>query len=127
MTHAISPWVVADDFIGIYDEQGRCLADMDSEGAPYVDYDESLANAYLMAAAPDLLAALEWAVDVANADQYESCWYATARMAIAKAKNARRSSRNKGCDHDFEPVDGTSSDDATAFICRKCAVEGAKS
>ena len=66
MTHTISPWVVADDFIGIYDEQGRCLADMDSEGAPYVDYDESLANAHLMAAAPDLLAALQAISDVIN-------------------------------------------------------------
>ena len=52
------------------------------------DSPEGLANARLIAAAPDLLAALEWAVDAAGADQYESCWYATARMAIAKAKEA---------------------------------------
>jgi hypothetical protein len=37
-------------------------------------------------AAPDLLAALEWAVDTADAEQYEAGWYADARMAIAKAK-----------------------------------------
>lgn len=37
-------------------------------------------------AAPDLLAALEWAVEAADADQYEQCWYASARAAINKAK-----------------------------------------
>jgi hypothetical protein len=43
-------------------------------------------DARLIAAAPDLLAALEWAVDTADAEQYEADWYADARMAIAKAK-----------------------------------------
>lgn len=40
----------------------------------------------LAAAAPDLLAALEWAVEAADADQYEQCWYASARAAINKAR-----------------------------------------
>jgi hypothetical protein len=44
------------------------------------------ADAALITAAPDLLAALEWAVDTADAEQYEAGWYADARMAIAKAK-----------------------------------------
>jgi hypothetical protein len=43
-------------------------------------------NARLIAAAPEMLAALEWAVDTADAEQYEAGWYADARMAIAKAK-----------------------------------------
>ena len=43
-------------------------------------------DARLISAAPDLLAALEWAVDTADAEQYEAGWYADARMAIAKAK-----------------------------------------
>jgi hypothetical protein len=44
------------------------------------------ANAALISAAPEMLAALEWAVDTADAEQYEAGWYADARMAIAKAK-----------------------------------------
>ena len=36
--------------------------------------------------APDLLEALQGAVDAADADQYEQCWYGAARAAIAKAK-----------------------------------------
>lgn len=47
------------------------------------------ANARLIAAAPDMLAALEWAVEAADADQYEQCWYAAAREAISKAKETR--------------------------------------
>ena len=35
---------------------------------------------------PDLLEALQGAVDAADADQYEQCWYGAARAAIAKAK-----------------------------------------
>ena len=42
-------------------------------------------DASLIAAAPDLLAALEWAVEAANAEQYEACWYADARAALRKA------------------------------------------
>lgn len=38
------------------------------------------------ASAPDLLAALEWAVEAADTEQYESDWYAAARVAIDKAK-----------------------------------------
>ena len=57
-THTPGPWAITDDFIGVHDEQGRCIADMDSEGAPDIGYGESLANARLIAAAPDLLAAL---------------------------------------------------------------------
>lgn len=44
------------------------------------------ANARLIAAAPDLLAALVWAVETADTEQYEADWYAAARAAIAKAK-----------------------------------------
>jgi len=43
-------------------------------------------KAKLIAAAPDLLAALEWAVETADTEQYEADWYAAARAAIAKAK-----------------------------------------
>ena len=47
---------------------------------------DSKANARLIAAAPDMLEALMWAVDTADAEQYEACWYAAARAAIAKAR-----------------------------------------
>lgn len=43
-------------------------------------------TARLILAAPDLLAALEWAVETADTEQYEADWYAAARAAIAKAK-----------------------------------------
>ena len=52
--------------------------------APHMD--EPLANAHLIASAPDLLAALQWAVNSADSEQYEACWYAAARFAISKAK-----------------------------------------
>jgi hypothetical protein len=51
-----------------------------------VPLDEQSANARLIAAAPDLLAALVWAVETADTEQYEADWYAAARAAIAKAK-----------------------------------------
>ena len=44
------------------------------------------ANARLIAAAPEMLAALEWAVETADTEQYDADWYAAARAAIAKAK-----------------------------------------
>jgi NRPS condensation-like uncharacterized protein len=40
----------------------------------------------LINVAPQLLESLEAAVRSANADEYETCWYATARRAISKAK-----------------------------------------
>ena len=34
----------------------------------------------------EMLAVLEWAVEAADTEQYEACWYANARAVIAKAK-----------------------------------------
>ena len=53
------------------------------------DSPEGMANARLISAAPDLLAALEWAVETADTEQYEADWYAAARVAIAKARGVR--------------------------------------
>jgi len=53
---------------------------------PFNDESVPLANATLIASAPDLLAALQWAVNSADSEQYEACWYAAARFAISKAK-----------------------------------------
>jgi hypothetical protein len=38
--------------------------------------------------APDLLEALQGAVDAADADQYEQCWYGAARAAIDLARKS---------------------------------------
>jgi len=68
-------------------------------------------NAHLIAAAPDLLAALENVVASSNANDGDSLVNAiqAARAAISKAK---------GCDHTFEP------DMAMINVCTKCGVEG---
>jgi hypothetical protein len=50
--------------------------------------DERRAAARLAAAAPTMLAALQWAVEAADTEQYEACWYAAARTAITKATGA---------------------------------------
>lgn len=63
------------------------IAMLDCENDQMCD-EELLANARLIAAAPDMLAALEWAVETADTEQYEADWYAAARAAIAKAKGA---------------------------------------
>lgn len=55
----------------------------------YLNADPDLcvkADARMIAAAPDMLAALVWAVETADTEQYEADWYAAARAAIAKAK-----------------------------------------
>ena len=87
-THTPGPWAITDDFIGVHDEQGRCIADMDSEGAPDIGYGESLANAHLIAAAPDLLAALSNIILSSDANCGDSLANAieAARVAITKAK-----------------------------------------
>lgn len=56
--------------------------------SPGIDADALDAESTLIAAAPDMLAALEWAVETADTEQYEADWYAAARAAIAKAKGA---------------------------------------
>ena len=57
-THTPGPWRITTDFIGIYDSEGRCIADMDSESAPEFGESETLANARLIAEAPAMLEAL---------------------------------------------------------------------
>lgn len=102
MTHEHTPgtWRITDDFIGIYDEGGRCIADMDSEASPDIGFDETLANARLISAAPDLLAALEnmerilWGLacyaeesrQEPESEAIEACL--AAQQLIAKAKGA---------------------------------------
>lgn len=62
---------------GVSDEYAVCVV-------PLI-HDESRPNAALIAAAPDLAKALEWAVEAADTEQYEADWYADARAALRKA------------------------------------------
>lgn len=59
LKHTAGAWHITTVPVGIYDKDGRQIASLDSEGSPDIDYDESLANAHLMAAAPEMLALLE--------------------------------------------------------------------
>jgi hypothetical protein len=66
-----------------------CVADCHAKGAPESE-DERCANARLIAAAPDLLAALKAIVN--RADDSPMCWpeFDAARAAIARAEGGGR-------------------------------------
>jgi hypothetical protein len=57
--HTPGSWEVNTSTIGIWSSEGPQVASLDSEGSPNVSLEESLANAYLMAAAPEMLAVLK--------------------------------------------------------------------
>ena len=98
--HTPGPWRITTDFIGVYDKDARCIADMDSESAHEIGYDESLANARLIAAAPDLLAALEAVIDDLREGIQDAVdnganeiWVANARKRLMNARAAIRKAR----------------------------------
>lgn len=83
--HTPGPWHVSptdweDCHAGIYSEEANSYL------AVIVGTPCSEGDTRLIAAAPELLAALEWAVETADTEQYEADWYAAARVAIAKAR-----------------------------------------
>jgi hypothetical protein len=78
--HSPAPWGVA------YRAYSAKIVDADGKAVAMVTPRRDWWNADLIAAAPELLEALEWAVETADAEQYEASWYASARAAIAKAK-----------------------------------------
>jgi hypothetical protein len=83
---AQSPWIVGD-------AEGDSIADCEPPG-PWMSEEEADANARLIAAAPDLLAALEACVDaMTDGGKCEiKKWldaFDLARLAIAKAKGQR--------------------------------------
>ena len=80
-THTPGPWKVNG-----YMVRTDCKISLFVANCCYGATDAIEANARLIAAAPELLAALEWAVETADTEQYEADWYAAARAAIAKAK-----------------------------------------
>lgn len=89
--HTAGPWKAignpySDKARDIVSPEGDRIAAVN--GAAFDNSSEVAANARLIAAAPDLLAALQWAVEAADINQYEADWYADARAAIAKAKGA---------------------------------------
>jgi hypothetical protein len=85
MTHTPGPWVAkfygaGDSYRITYNEKGNWLADVWIDG----DKAKAVADAVLIAAAPDLLGALDW---LAESDEVESPEaLAVIRDAIAKAK-----------------------------------------
>lgn len=85
MSHTPGPWaanelmVVAAPFVGMYG--GKEVCHCGGNGLPV---EVCLANARLMAAAPDLLAMCEWAIS--HIDTRKTNLIANMKAAIAKAK-----------------------------------------
>lgn len=97
MNHTPGPWQVCDDEINVYaPETDTAITNVEHPCA--ADYDTQRANAKVIAAAPDLLAACQWVVtDIAYkapeefADEaVHSRWLARLREAIAKAKGSEQ-------------------------------------
>lgn len=80
--HTPGPWALDDD--GFVYGEGFIVSDPHS--SPEIDLDEREANARLIAAAPELLAALEWALDDPDSEILGEEWANAAQAAIAKAK-----------------------------------------
>ena len=102
MTHTPGPWRITTDFIGVYDSEARRIANMDSDGAPDFSEDETLANARLMAAAPEMLAALEAVIDDLREGIQDALdngasefWVANARKRLLNARAAIRKARGE--------------------------------
>ena len=92
--HTPGPWSFTTDCIAIWNGPNARkvlqIADLSSEGSPNIDVAETLANARLITAAPDLLAALrlcERALEERDAEAEEHA-AKTARAEIAKATGA---------------------------------------
>jgi glycine cleavage system regulatory protein len=57
--HTPGPWQITTDFINVFNEDAIQIASLDSQGSPDIGVEESLANAYLISAAPEMLAVLK--------------------------------------------------------------------
>lgn len=91
--HTKGPWRFTDDFIGVWDADARRIANLDSDGSPYIGLDETLANAALIAAAPDLLAALEAVIDDLDSGIQDAQDNGASETWIAAAKKRLRAAR----------------------------------
>jgi hypothetical protein len=83
-THTPGPWVAkfygaGDSYRITYNEKGNWLADVWIDGEPV----KATADAHLIAAAPDLLGALQWLADSGEVESPEAL--AVIRDAIARA------------------------------------------
>ena len=91
--HTPGPWRFTTDAIAIWNSPAAkktlCIADMGSEGSPDIDYAETIANARLIAAAPELLAALieldHHMMTEMPLGTYPNGTFEVVRAAIAKA------------------------------------------
>jgi hypothetical protein len=82
--HTPAPWHVGGDGTIIYDTQGWAVANASVFHGRHEPRTEAIANANLIASAPDLLAALEDAI-TAHDKGYDTPW-GTIRNALNKAK-----------------------------------------
>jgi hypothetical protein len=90
VSHTPGPWRVAEDSYGgfnrIWSADGYDIATCTGDGS--IPYEERIANERLIAAAPELLEALEWAmkhVEKRGTETYEN-YFSKAQLAIRKAK-----------------------------------------
>lgn len=83
--HTPGPWVARKINGAGWPGQRGFAIDFNEDQEQVVDFVYEEADAHLIAAAPELLEALEWALRDAAADELDP-WFANARDAIAKAR-----------------------------------------
>jgi hypothetical protein len=89
--HTPGPWAISEQNDSDKSWKAEVYSTISDEGVARVGYfdtirSEDLANARLIAAAPDLLAALESLLPYANGSESFAAEVAAARAAIAKAR-----------------------------------------
>jgi hypothetical protein len=88
MSHMPGPWEIVSKFVGPYEihANGDRIAMVGSDIDPFSEEHSVVATALLIAAAPDLLAALEYACEAEWDGIHEPRWMTVAREALKKAR-----------------------------------------